>query len=61
LALLLDLSDNFLKSAQFNIIISSQEKMDWVGVEPTSSAMPNIDRKKVCSNLTPVQSTTCIR
>jgi hypothetical protein len=20
--------------------------MDWVGVEPTSSAMPNIDRKK---------------
>jgi hypothetical protein len=46
LALLLDLSDNFLKSAQFNIIISSQENMDWVGVEPTSSAMPNIDRKK---------------
>jgi hypothetical protein len=40
LALLLNLSDNFLNQAQFNTVFLSQKEMDRVGVEPTTSAMP---------------------
>jgi hypothetical protein len=38
LALLLNLSDNNRKQAQSNTVIVQQEKMDRVGVEPTTSA-----------------------
>jgi hypothetical protein len=32
------LSDNDLKQAQFNAVVSSQKEMDRVGFEPTTSA-----------------------
>jgi hypothetical protein len=38
LALLLNLSDNQLKQSQINTVVVQQEKMDRVGVEPTTSA-----------------------
>jgi hypothetical protein len=39
LELLLDLSDNCLKQAQFDaVVVYSRKKMDRVGVEPTTSA-----------------------
>jgi hypothetical protein len=34
------LSDNNLKQAQSNAVVVQQEEMDWVGFEPTTSAMP---------------------
>jgi hypothetical protein len=36
--LLLNLSDNILKHAQNNTVVSSQKEMDRVGFEPTTSA-----------------------
>jgi hypothetical protein len=38
LVLLLDLSDNYQKQAQFNAVVVQQKEMDRVGVEPTTSA-----------------------
>ncbi|HKI09246.1 MAG TPA: hypothetical protein VKA09_12695 [Nitrososphaeraceae archaeon] len=35
------MSDNFLNQAQFNTVLVQQEKMDQVGFEPTTSAMPD--------------------
>jgi hypothetical protein len=33
------LSDNCLKQSQNNAVVPTQEEMDWVGVEPTTSAI----------------------
>jgi hypothetical protein len=57
------LPDNCLKQAQNNTVVSSQEKMDRVGVEPTTSAQKQLykaihciskggamERKPNCSN-----------
>jgi hypothetical protein len=38
--LLLNLSDNYLNRVQINTVNVQQEKMDRVGFEPTTSAMP---------------------
>jgi hypothetical protein len=40
--LLLNLSDNRLKQAQFNAVFPEQEEMDRVGVEPTTSGPQSI-------------------
>ncbi|HJU85142.1 MAG TPA: hypothetical protein VJ551_01510 [Nitrososphaeraceae archaeon] len=34
------MSDNYLKQAQLNAVFLTQEEMDRVGFEPTTSAMP---------------------
>jgi hypothetical protein len=39
LALLLNLSYNYLKQAQFNAVVVQQKEMDRVGFEPTTSAL----------------------
>ena len=39
-ALLMNLSDNYSKQSQSNTVFVQQEKMDRVGFEPTTSAMP---------------------
>ena len=39
-ALLLNLSYNILNQAQNNTVVLTQEKVDRVGFEPTTSAMP---------------------
>ena len=41
------LSDNYLKQSQNNTVVTVQIKMDRVGVEPTTSAMPIIDKKSL--------------
>jgi hypothetical protein len=38
LVLLMNLSDNYLKHAQFNTVVVQQKEMDRVGVEPTTLA-----------------------
>ena len=38
MALLLNLSDNYLKQSQINTVVVQQKEMDRVGVEPTTSA-----------------------
>ncbi len=38
LALLSNLSDTYKKRTQNKTVVPSQEKMDWVGVEATTSA-----------------------
>jgi hypothetical protein len=38
--MLLNLSDNCLEQAQFNIIVLAQKIVDRVGFEPTTSTMP---------------------
>ena len=43
---LLLISDNFPKQTQFNTVFPTQEEMDRVGVEPTTSA-PSIVVSKV--------------
>jgi hypothetical protein len=40
LALLLNLSDNHQKQSQNNTVVVQQIKVDRVGFEPTTSAMP---------------------
>jgi hypothetical protein len=42
LALLLNLSDNYLKQSQINTVVVQQKEMDRVGVEPTTSAVPQL-------------------
>ena len=46
-ALLGFLSDNWQNPVQNNTVVVQQEKMERVGFEPTTSAMPTVDRKKV--------------
>src|SRR5215211_9361252 len=41
---LLDLSYNILKQSQINAVVVQREKMDRVGVEPTTSAMSAFSR-----------------
>jgi hypothetical protein len=46
-ALLLNLSDINRKCAYSNTVFPTQKEMDRVGVEPTTSAMSAVDRKKL--------------
>jgi hypothetical protein len=68
--LLLNLSDNYLRQAQFNAVVPSQKEMDRVGVEPTTSAFcvkaalyllsrrDSFGRRTYCSN--PTRSTVSL-
>jgi len=40
LLVLLNLSDTYSKQAQSNTVVPTQEEVDRVGFEPTTSAMP---------------------
>jgi hypothetical protein len=52
MAMLLDLSYTPLKQSQFNTVVVQQKEMDRVGFEPTASAMPAVDRKRIISRMT---------
>jgi hypothetical protein len=55
LALRAILSDNLLKQAQNNAVVVQQENMDRVGVEPTTSALYRLLRRRLWEKNSPVQ------